>query len=95
MANLPNSLIEVVLSQADVDSRFKALVQILETQTIATLNALLSVISALEKSPGVDQEALRGHLESAKQMGGGSDVDARLYGQYLDLCISRLNPPQK
>ena len=86
-----NSLIEIIRQQATTDEKIEVLAGLLSTQITATLNSLLTVVSAVDKVPGLDREAVRRDLEELKVLGLTADVDHHLYAQTIDLVASRLS----
>lgn len=90
-----NSLIEILRLQPNPDAKIEVLAELLSTQITATLNGLLTVISAVDKIPGLDRDAVRRDLEELKVLGLTADVDQRMYGQTIDLIASRLSSAQQ
>jgi hypothetical protein len=92
MENEANSLIGIVRKQPDIDTKLEVLTKIISTQTTATLNVLLGLISVVERTPGVDKAGLVRELLEVKESGGGDEVDPKLYDQFIDLCLWRADP---
>lgn len=90
-----NSMLEIIRQRPSADEKVEVLANILSTQLTAILNSLLTMLTALDKTPGFDREALRRDLEEIKALGVTCDVDQRLYGQTIDLIASRVNQPSK
>ncbi|WP_414155737.1 hypothetical protein [Pseudomonas sp. BNK-43-a] len=89
-----NSLMEILQLQPDADAKVEVLAKIVSTQITATLNGLLTVVSAVDQVPGVDRESIRRDLNELKSL-ATADVDRHLYNQTIDLIASRLSPEQK
>lgn len=85
-------LIELVQTTGDINQKIQHVVTALATSQTATLNAVLAILTVLQKTPGIDIQALKDELLDIKGAPIASkDINPVMYAQVLDLFISRLD----
>lgn len=84
-------LIEAVQGTGDIDKKFEYVVVSLSTANAANTNVLLTLLDVLDKSPGLDKEALKDQLQELRGAPPVSaDINGPLHSQIIDMFLSRL-----